>query len=404
MADGAVWKRTLLPHGGLSSLKEKIAIIGASDFQNPLIVKAKEMGLETHVFAWSDGSIGERTADFFYPISITEIDKIASVCEEVGVSGICSIGTDLGNITVASVANKLGLVANTVECVRRSTNKHLMRMTFEQNGDPSPWSYEVRSVADAMTLPLSYPLIVKPVDRSGSRSITKLVSNCGLEDAVQAAIDVSFDGAAVIEEFITGEEYSVEFLSWHGRHTFLALTKKYTTGAPAFIETGHLEPAPVPEELRSAIRDVVSHALDGLGVEYGASHAEVLVTQGGEIEIVEIGSRMGGDCIGSDLVPLSTGIDFMRAVIDVSLGREPDLTPHDCEGNALIRFLFSEDDLSVLDGLRKRHSHLLSRYSVAEDLNRKIVDSSTRHGFFILSAENFNDLRAYVPAGENGNA
>ena len=55
---------------------KKIVIIGANDFQNQLILKAKEMGFETHVFAWQDGSIGERTADYFYPVSIVEIDEI----------------------------------------------------------------------------------------------------------------------------------------------------------------------------------------------------------------------------------------------------------------------------------------------------------------------------------------
>ena len=60
-----------------------IVIIGANDFQNPLILKAKEMGYETHVFAWKDGSIGERTADFFYPISITEKEKILEICRRI---------------------------------------------------------------------------------------------------------------------------------------------------------------------------------------------------------------------------------------------------------------------------------------------------------------------------------
>ena len=55
---------------------EKVVIIGANSFQNPLILKAKQMGYETHVFAWKSGDIGEKTADYFYPISITEKEKI----------------------------------------------------------------------------------------------------------------------------------------------------------------------------------------------------------------------------------------------------------------------------------------------------------------------------------------
>lgn len=173
-------------------MSNKLAIIGASDFQNPLILKAKELGFETHVFAWECGDIGERTADYFYPISITEVEQIADKCKSIGVDGICSIGTDLGNITVSKVANKLGLCANSLDCVDVSTNKHLMREAFFKNGDPSPKSCQITDVSEIEGLELAYPIIVKPVDRSGSRCITKLQTSEGLEDAVRSAIDVSF--------------------------------------------------------------------------------------------------------------------------------------------------------------------------------------------------------------------
>ena len=77
---------------------KKIVIIGANDFQNQLILKAKEMGFETHVFAWQDGSIGEKTADYFYPISLVETDAILEKCrgiqrDQTGCSGNHRIGS-----------------------------------------------------------------------------------------------------------------------------------------------------------------------------------------------------------------------------------------------------------------------------------------------------------------------
>lgn len=379
--------------------KRKIAIIGASDFQNPLIVKAKDMGLETHVFAWEDGSIGEKTADFFHPISITEIDKIADACREIGVSGVCSIGTDLGNITVSKVAEKLGLCANSVDCVTRSTNKHLMRETFFANNDPSPWSIQVSDVSDFEGRNLTYPIIVKPVDRSGSRAITRLSNSDGLAEAVSSAIDVSFAKAAVVEEFFEGTEYSVEFVSWKGKHHFLALTRKFTTGAPKFIETGHIEPAVVSDELLGRVKSVVAHALDGLGVEYGASHSEILINEAGDIRIVEIGSRMGGDCIGSDLVELSTGVDFLKAVIDVSLGIQPNLEPKPHPGNAMIRFIFGKDDFDALERAKHEFRGDLEKVSITNSEPHEIIDSGSRYGFFILSSENRDELIPYLPEG-----
>ena len=103
---------------------KKLAIIGASYLQNPLIVKAKEMGLETHVFAWKSGDIGEKTADYFYPISIVEKKKILDKCLEIGIDGICSIASDLASITVNYVAMEMGLVGNSLVCTEKSTNKH----------------------------------------------------------------------------------------------------------------------------------------------------------------------------------------------------------------------------------------------------------------------------------------
>ena len=376
---------------------KKLAIVGASHFQNPLILKAKELGCETHVFAWECGDVGEKTADFFYPISITEIEAIANQCREIGVDGICTIATDLGNITVSQVAERLGLVGNPVDVVDRSTNKHLMRETFARCGDPSPRSYVVGPEDDLSSLELDYPIIVKPVDRSGSRGITELDDAAGLAEAVTLAQSESFSCEAIVEEFMTGEEFSVEFCSWEGEHTFLALTKKFTTGAPGFVETGHLEPAPVSDETLDQVKTVVSHALDSLGVRYGASHSEVILRADGTFGIVEIGSRMGGDCIGSDLVYLSTGIDFTTAVIEVALGERPSLDPKGQPGVAAIRFVFSQTDLDALSDLKSSRPDMLEFESPMESFDHQVTDSSSRFGYYIMRADTLDELAPWLP-------
>ena len=81
---------------------KKIVIIGANDFQKPLILKAKEMGYETHVFAWREGAIGAEDADFFYEISIVEMDEILEECRRIKPDAVATIGSDLANITAVS--------------------------------------------------------------------------------------------------------------------------------------------------------------------------------------------------------------------------------------------------------------------------------------------------------------
>lgn len=375
---------------------KKLAIIGASYLQEPLIEKAKIKGIETHVFAWKTGDIGERTADFFYPISIVEKEKILEQCRKIGIDGVCTIASDLAVITVNYVAEKLGLIGNTMECVNVSTNKHNMRLCFEKNGDPSPRSLKVKTIADLENVELNYPVIVKPVDRSGSRGITKVEVYEELADAIEKAKDQGFEKCALIEEFATGEEYSVEYISWKGKHTFLALTQKYTTGAPDFIETGHLEPAPVDKITLERIQGVVSHALNSLGIEYGASHSELKISKNGDIKLIEIGGRMGGDNIGSALVKLSTGYDFLDAVIDVALGKEPTAqkTKHDCAG---IHFIFSQEDIECLEQLKRKHPDVLIEADIHEITNHKITDSASRFGYFIFAARDLDTIKPYLP-------
>lgn len=363
-----------------------LAIIGASYLQIPLIKKAKEMGYTTHVFAWAANDVGEKEADFFYPISVIDKNSILEKCIEIGICGICSIASDVAVITVNHVANKLGLFGNSLASIGKCTNKHLMRKAFEEYGDPSPKSILVDKNTVLENLPLTYPIIVKPTDRSGSRGICKLDSFDGLKDAVKRAINEGFEKKALIEEYVEGQEYSVEHISYEGKHYFLALTYKYTTGEPNFIETGHLEPAPVNEQTRLQVDKIVSHALDSLEINNGASHAEIKIANDGTIKIIEIGARMGGDCIGSDLVRYSTGYDFVKMVIDVACGKAPDFSfvcdPIKVES----KFIFSEKDISEYEQ-DKKDGKILKTVDFHPENVGHITDSSNRGGCYIRRVE-----------------
>ena len=363
-------------------MSRNLAIIGASYLQLPLIEKAKQMGYTTHVFAWAAGDVGEQAADHFYPISIVEKDEILAVCRSIDICGICSIASDLAMVTVNYVAQAMSLCGNSVEATAKSTNKHLMRCAFEEHGDPSPKSILVDEKTDLSALELTYPVIVKPTDRSG---IFKLESGTGLPEAVASAMEQGFERKVLIEEYAQGDEYSVEYISYHGKHHFLALTKKFTTGAPHFIETGHLEPAPVDEETLAQIQKIVPHALDSLGLENGASHTELKIAEDGTIRLIEIGGRMGGDCIGSDLVRYSTGFDFVKMVIDVACGNPPDFTPVLQPHPVAIQYIFCQKDADTFYQLQKNHPQRIIRIvdEIQPEKFEGITDSSNRAGCYI---------------------
>ena len=367
---------------------QKLAIIGANEFQEPLIRKAKELGFETHVFAWAAGDVGEAAADVFHPISIVEREAVWQVCRELGVSACCSIGSDLATHTVNYVQRRLGMPCNPEITDSIATNKYEMRKALRAAGVPCPGFLKVTEAPEESALSaMRYPMIVKPTDRSGSRGIFKVTDYDALREAVPQSAACSFEHSAIIEEYIEGEEYSCEGISFAGKHHLLALTKKFTTGAPHFIETGHREPSDIPEKTRDRAERDILRALDALHIEYGASHAEFKLTPEGEARIIEIGARMGGDCIGSDLVYLSTGMDYTAMVIDAALGKAPDLTPKRLPAPARVRFIFTKSDLEAFEADRKRAPDSIWRYSVGstDELAAAVTDSSNRHGWWITT-------------------
>lgn len=375
-------------------MKKKVVIIGANDFQNPLILKAKELGYETHVFAWKDGSIGEKTADFFYPISIVEKEEILEKCREIKPDAVLTIASDLATITVNYVASKLGLTCNSLECTEISTNKFKMRQAFKKANIPVP-KFEIVDENTNLDIlnGMEYPLIVKPTDRSGSRAINKILKKEELSDAIKLAVENSFEKKAIVEEYIDGDEFSAESISFHGKHNFLTVTRKQTTGYPHFIETGHIEPAGLSEEIIEKIKSAILPALDSLKIENGASHAEFKITPNGDIRIIEIGARMGGDCIGSDLVKISTGYDYVKMVIDVALGKEPVLEKVSVPKIAVIKFIFNKEDLDGLEKIKKEKPEKIHFVSEIKDFGgHKIVDSSSRYGYYILALDSIDEI------------
>lgn len=367
---------------------KKLAIIGASYLQAPLIQKAKDLGCETHVFAWAADDVGEKMADHFYPISIVEKDAILEKCREIGIDGICTIASDLAAITVNYVAEKLGLPGNSMRCCEKSTNKHKMREAFLAAGDPSPRSVLIGPESDLSVVEdMQYPLIVKPTDRSGSRGITEVQRPAGLQAAIVRAREQSFEKMVLVEEFATGQEYSVECVSWQGKHHLLQITLKYTTGAPMYIETGHMEPAPLSSQMQDKVRDVVFHALDTLEICNGASHSELKIDEKGNLKLIEIGGRMGGDCIGSHLVPFTTGMDFVRMVVQIALGQAPDLTSGPHHAACGVRFVFGPRDLELREALRAAPGITMLEESPIDPMDHIVTDSSTRFGYYIFASE-----------------
>ena len=137
------------------------------------------------------------------------------------------------------------------------------------------------------------------------------------------------------------------------------------------------------------MKETVFKALDALHVRCGASHTEFKINESGEIRLIETGARMGGDCIGSDLVRLSTGYDFVKMVIDTGLGRPIDWTAQKQEKAAAVRYIMNEKDLLHYQDLEGNCPGCIVRASrIHYDGAQTVTDSSRRFGFYIVRGEN----------------
>jgi len=367
-------------------VKKKLAVIGGSYLQLPLIMKAKEMGLETHCFSWRDGAVCADYADYFYPISIIEKEEILKVCQEKGIDGITTIASDTAVVTVNYVASRMGLVSNPDEYSEITTNKYLMRQCFMENHIPSPKFSLVDNNSKYQIDNLRFPIIVKPTDRSGSRGVEKVLDSAELDEAIQRAQNESFEHKAIIEEYVSGREISVESISYQGKHFILQMTDKVTTGEPFFVELEHHQPSSLPETIKTKVKDIVQKSLDALHIQYGASHSELKITEDDDIKVIEIGARMGGDFIGSDLVRLSTGYDFLKGVIEVAMGTfgEPQLTEYHNSG---VYFLSEETKhLKPFIEHYENYPEIVQAEITCDELHH-IECSGDRSGYFIYQSD-----------------
>ncbi len=221
----------------------------------------------------------------------------------------------------------MGVPGLNYESAKLIKNKYLVRKKlFENHVDDTEQTFEVNKDTDIKELAqkLTYPVMVKPCDGSGSRGASRVDELSSLETACQYAMDSSITNRAEIESFIVGEEYGAESLVVNGKVHVLAIMKKWMTKPPYYAELGHAIPCGLPVEVEARAKECVKQAIKALDINHGSVNIDMLITGSGSIHIIDIGARMGGNMIGSCIIPYGTGIDYMGNMLKVAVGEEPD--------------------------------------------------------------------------------
>lgn len=371
---------------------KKILIVGASILQLPAIKKAKEKGFIVATVDRDINAIGRPFANVFYNVSTIDIDGILRVATEFKPDGIMTLATDMPMRAVSNAALKLGIPGISIEAAENATDKGKMIKTFKKHNVSSPWFYIVKyeNVLQQIVDIISYPCIVKPVDNAGSRGVVLVNNREKLLEAYIYSRSQSRNGEVIIEEYMQGHEVSVETMTVDRETHILAITDKLTTGGPHFVEMGHSQQSTLTAETLCKIKQLAKQAINSIGIDIGPSHVEIMVTNSGP-KVIELGARMGGDCITTHLVPLSTGIDMVGATIDILTGSKPDIMPKHCMGSAIRYFNVHKGKILSIDGVDEawRISGVkeISFIKNIGDTISEINNSADRVGFIVAQGK-----------------
>lgn len=375
--------------------KKTIMILGASILQLPAIEKATEMGLKVVALDMNPDAVGFSVPGVVKEvISTIDIDAAVEAAKRHKIDGVMTLATDMPMRTVAAVAKECGLVGVTEETAIKATDKSVMREALRVAGVPIPKFFRVGNEEQFKTAVESIEgsFMVKPADSSGSRGILKVEDRGGLDSAYEYTKQFSHNGVVVVEECMIGPEVSIETLAIDGEVHVIQITDKMTTGAPHFVEMGHTQPTRL--DCADEIRKVAIAANKAVGIENGPSHTEIIVTKDGP-KIVEIGARLGGDCITTHLVPLSTGVNMVEACIRIALGEKLDITPTLHRGSAIRYFQQHAGVVERIEGLEEAENmpgvkQVSIVHGVGEQIT-EITDSGSRMGFVIAQGSDAND-------------
>ncbi len=268
------------------------------------------------------------------------LDMAAELHEQARLDGVVTFWEE-DVPTCALVAQRLGLRGNSPATALRSRSKFRMRQAFQKANLPVPPFHRIPNAAALLRAcgEIGFPAVLKPEWGSDSEWVTRV-------DSPQEALEVFREvrrrvrvqdciypyptGKFVLEGYIEGPEVSVEGVVQKGQVTLYAIIDKAKMLEPSFIERGECTPSRLPVAIQEDISDMVRRGVRALGLENCGIHAEVKITPEGP-RIVEIGARMGGDCIHA-LVKRVYGIDLAEENIRASLGLpvHPETPAHGC--------------------------------------------------------------------------
>lgn len=382
------------------SAKDTLLLLGASSDQLFAIRTAKSMGLRVLTVDMNPKSPGFDISDDYAVISTRDIPSLKAFIDEYlrkgnKIVGVMVMGSDIPQV-VAALGEYLDTPTISTESARLATEKYEMKCRLKACGIPIPWFSLVNSADSLKEIAKSrgYPLVIKPVDRSGSRGVFRLTEGCDLNHLFELSKSVSFSGKVMVEDYIPGLQISTESIMYRGRaHTPGFADRNYEKlelYKPHIIENGGWVPSIVTRAQREAVENLIERAASALGIHNGVVKGDVVLTDSGPM-IIELAARLSGGDFSESLIPLGCGVNIVEAAINLAIGKEIDLDKLKPRWNKCVinRYFFPAPGRFVsIDGYKyvrnKPWVKKLEFFYKPGDIVESIKSHADRFGVFIV--------------------
>lgn len=299
---------------------KKILLLGGSAQQIVAIRTARRLGYATVLCDYLPDNPGQYEADRFFLVSTTDQEAVLDVAKKENVDGVIAYASDPAAPTAAYVAEALGLPTNPYRAVRTLCNKDQFRAFLRDNGFDAPaargYGDAAAALADADTF--GYPVIVKPVDSSGSKGATVLRSAAGLREAVDFAFSFSRSGRIVIETYIEKKHpYLIggDIFVSDGRIVQWGLMNCHRDPAVnPLVPVGKSYPPLLEAQDLQRVKETLQRLVDALQIRFGPMNVELIVDRAGRVYPIDIGPRSGGN-----MIPDLLGMIFNTDVVEMSV-------------------------------------------------------------------------------------
>ncbi|WP_332648203.1 ATP-grasp domain-containing protein [Lysinibacillus sp. 54212] len=311
---------------------KKLLMLGGSQSQVPAIKAAKDMGLYVIITDYLEDNPGKYFAHESYNVSTIDKEGVLALAKTLEVDGIVCYESEAAAPTAAYVAEKLGLPSNPYKSVEILTYKDLFKEFLRENNFNVPRAKGYHSLEEAIADfdNFKMPVLIKPVDSSGSRGVSKIDSIDFLQEKVERALSFSRKKRFIIEEYIEKDGYQVggDGFSVNGKLVFRCFSNEHfpTPAVNSFVPSGSSFPCNLSDHIQDKIHNEIQRVLDLLKMQTGAYNFDILVDNKENVYLLEIAARNGGDWL-PQVIKYATGIDLIEYTIKGAMGNDcSDLT------------------------------------------------------------------------------